>query len=39
MRWINSNPVYAVNEIVLPDFILINITATRRIEVYNPFLF
>ncbi|VDM91978.1 unnamed protein product, partial [Litomosoides sigmodontis] len=34
MRWINSNPVYAVSEILLPDFILINITATRRMEKY-----
>ncbi|VBB34130.1 unnamed protein product [Acanthocheilonema viteae] len=34
MRWINSNPVYAVNEILLPDFILINITPILRIEKY-----
>ncbi|KAK6108044.1 Neurotransmitter-gated ion-channel ligand binding domain family protein [Brugia pahangi] len=36
MRWntINPNPVYAVSEILLPDFILINITSTLRIEKY-----
>ncbi|EJW74230.1 hypothetical protein WUBG_14860, partial [Wuchereria bancrofti] len=34
MRWntINPNPVYVVSEILLPDFILINITSTLRIE-------
>ncbi|KAM3717539.1 Acetylcholine-gated chloride channel [Dirofilaria immitis] len=36
MRWntINPSPVYVVSEILLPDFILINISSTLRIEKY-----
>uniref|UniRef100_A0A915PIN5 Uncharacterized protein n=1 Tax=Setaria digitata TaxID=48799 RepID=A0A915PIN5_9BILA len=36
MRWntINPNPVYTVSQILLPDFILINISSTLRIEKY-----
>ncbi|VDN08208.1 unnamed protein product [Thelazia callipaeda] len=36
MRWnmINSNPVYVVSKILLPDFNLINITATLKVEKY-----
>ncbi|VDP11428.1 unnamed protein product [Onchocerca flexuosa] len=36
MRWntINPNPVYVVSQIMLPDFILINISSGLRIEKY-----